>query len=83
MDFIYTRHQVPRGARADAEVGDKLYLIKNVSELRLTYQIKMLAFMAGTRGKKLVVQLPKGAKVHQSLKDFVRDMSGLVRVERA
>lgn len=83
MDFIYTRHQTPRGARADAEVGEKVYLIKSASQLRLTYQIRMLAYMAQTRGKKLVIQLPKHAKVHASLQDFVRDMAGLVKVERA
>ena len=83
MDFVYTKHQTPRGARPDADVSGKLYLIKNVSELRLTYQIKLLAFMAKTKGKKLIVQLPKGAKVHESLRDFVREMSGLVKIERA
>lgn len=83
MDFSYTRHQTPRGAKPDAEVGDKLYLLKNVSSLRLTYQIRVLAFMAHTRGKKLIIQLPKEAKVHESLKNFVRDSGGLVKVERA
>ncbi len=82
MDFIYTSHQVPRGSKPDADIGDKLYLIKNVSQLRLTYQVKMLAYMAKTRGKKLFIQLPKGAKVHASLKNFVNEMSGLVKIER-
>lgn len=82
MDFIYTRHQTPRGAKADAEVGDKVYLIKSASQLRLTYQIRMLAYMAQTHGKKLIIQLPKDAKVHESLRDFVRSMAGLVKVER-
>lgn len=67
----------------DAEVGNKLYLLKNVSSLRLTYQIKLLAFTAQSRGKKLIVQLPKEAKVHESLRSFVRESSGLVKIERA
>jgi hypothetical protein len=82
MEFSYTKHQTPRGARADAEVGDKLYLIKSVSQLRLTYQIKMLTYMAQIRNKKLIIRLPKAAKVHESLKTFVRDMDGLIKVER-
>lgn len=72
-----------RGAKADAEVADKLYLIKNVSELRLTYQARMLTYMAQTRGKKLIIQLPKEAKVHNSLREFVREWSQLVKIERS
>lgn len=83
MEFSYTRHQTPRGSKADAEVGDKLYLIKSVSGLRLTYQIRVLAFMAHERSKKLIVQLPKDAKVHESLRRFVRDSEGLIKIERA
>ena len=82
MEFSYTKHQTPRGAKADAEVGDKVYLIKNVSQLRLTYQIKMLTYMVRTRNKKLIIQLPKAAKVHESLKVFVRSMNGLIKIER-
>lgn len=82
MDYLYTRHQTPRGSKADAEVGDKVYLIKSASQLRLTYQIRMLAYMAQARGKKLIIQLPKDAKIHESLRDFVRDLVGLVKVER-
>jgi hypothetical protein len=82
MEFSYTKHQTLRSARADAEVGDKLYLIKSVSQLRLTYQIKMLTYMAQTRNKKLIIRLPKASKVHESLKTFVRDMDGLIKIER-
>jgi hypothetical protein len=82
MDFFYTANQTPRGAKADAESGDKVYLIKSASQLRLTYQIRMLSYMAQTQKKKLIVQLPKEAKVHESLKGFVRDMAGLVKIER-
>jgi hypothetical protein len=82
MEFFYTKHQTPRGARADAEVGDNLYLIKSVSQLRLTYQIKMLTYMAQMRNKKLIIRLPKAARVHESLKTFVSDMDGLIKIER-
>lgn len=82
MEFSYTKHQTVRGAKADAEVGDKVYLIKGASQLRLTYQIKMLTYMARTRNMKLIIQLPKAAKVHDSLKEFVRSMNGLIKIER-
>ena len=82
MEFFYTKQQTCRGAKADAEVGDKLYLIKRLSELRLTYQISMLAYMAQKRGKKLIVQLSKESKVHASLKEFVINMSGIIKIER-
>jgi hypothetical protein len=83
MRTFYTKHQTPRGAKADAETTDMVYLIKKVSELRLTYQIRTLAYMAKMRGKKLVVQLPKEAKVHDSLRVYVRDMGQLVKIERS
>jgi hypothetical protein len=82
MEFSYTKHQTPRGAKADAEVGDKVYLIKGASQLRLTYQIKMLAYMAQTRGMKLIIKLPKESKAHESLKKFVRELNGLINIER-
>ena len=44
--YRYTRHQVPRGAKADAERDGALFLLKNVSSLRLTYQIRLLTFLA-------------------------------------
>jgi hypothetical protein len=83
IEFIYTRHQTARGARPDAEVNNKLYLIKNVSEMRLTYQIKLLTYLAQLRAKKLIVQLPSQANVHASLRDFVRSHGGIVEIERA
>jgi hypothetical protein len=82
-EFAYTRHQTLRGAKPDADVGGKLYLIKNVSEMRLTYQIRVLAYLAHAQSKKLIVQLPKQATVHASLRDFVRSANGLVKIERA
>ena len=83
MEFVYTKHQTPRGARPDAEVGGKLYLLKSALQLRLTYQIKMLSHMAQTGGKKLIIQLPKTALVQPCLRTFIRSMNGLVKIERS
>jgi len=82
MEFSYTKHQTPRGAKADNEAGDKVFLIKGVSQLRLTYQIKLLAYMVQTQQKKLIIKLPKDAKIHASLKAFVRDLNGIIKIER-
>jgi hypothetical protein len=82
VKFTYTRHQTPRGSIPDAETRDALYLLKNVSEMRLTYQIKLLAFMAHSKKKKLILRLPACAKIHQTLRDYIRELSGLVKIER-
>ena len=80
---MYTRHQTARGARPDADVNGKFYLIKKVSEMRLTYQIRVLTYAAKTTGRKLVIQLPPEAKVHTTLRDFVREHADIVKIERA
>jgi hypothetical protein len=82
MDFLYTKHQTARGTRADAEIEDKLFLIKSPSLLRLTYQIRLLTHVAHSRGKKLVILVPKPSKIHDSLKYFIRENPELIKVER-
>lgn len=66
----------------DAVVGDKLYLIKNVSILRLTYQIRMLRFIATMQQKKVVIRVPAGAVIHSTLKEFLRMNSKIAKIER-
>ena len=82
IEFRYTKHQTARGARPDNEVEDKLYLIKNVSEMRLTYQIRILADLARRRGQRLVVRLPRQARVHPSLRDFLSLHKETIKTER-
>ena len=82
LDFRYTRHQVARGAKADAERNDSFFLLKNVSLLRLTYQIRVLAFRAKDTGRKLVIRVPANCKVHPSLRDFQKEHSKFVRIEK-
>lgn len=81
MDFKYTRHQVPRGTRPDAETSDKLYLIKNASVLRATYQIRLLALRAVELRKKLVLRVPKSCKFHPSLKTLIRTTGNTIKRE--
>ena len=82
VDYRYTKHQVARGARADAERSDSLFLLKNVSMLRLTYQIRLLAFRAQDTGRKLVIRVPSKCKIHPSLRDFQKEFPKIVRIEK-
>jgi hypothetical protein len=77
----YTRREIPRGAFADAESHEEVLLLKNVSGLRLTYQIRLLTFRALSSQKTLIVKIPKGCMVHQSLRDFAAQSPGIIRIE--
>ena len=82
MELRYTRHQVPRGTRADAEGADRLVIVKNVSKLRATYQIKLLAFRAAETGKKLVIAVPKQCRIEGTLRDLARQLPKTIRIEK-
>jgi hypothetical protein len=82
MHFRYTKAQVPRGAFADAEASDKIYLFKNVPSLRLTYQIRLLTFRATETNRKLVIRVPKRCKIDSSLRDYVTGFPKTIRIER-
>jgi hypothetical protein len=81
MQFKFTRHQVPRGARPDAETTDKIYLIKNVLTLRATYQVKLLTYKAEESRKKLVLKVPKECQFHSSLKELVKLTGKIIKRE--
>jgi hypothetical protein len=83
VEYKQTQGGKVRGARPDAQVGNRIYLIKLVSSLRLTYQIRLLAFMAYSQKLQLVLRLPKDALVHESLARFVDDLRGVVIIERS
>lgn len=82
MEYNYTKHQIPRGARPDGENYDKLFLLKNVSALRLTYQIRLLALRAVELKRRLVIQVPKACRVHPSLQNFITEHAQAVRIEK-
>lgn len=81
MEPKYTRHQVPRGSRPDAETIDRIYLIKNVSTFRATYQVKLLAFKAVQTYKKLVLKVPPTCQLHTSLKDLIKLTGNAIKRE--
>lgn len=82
MKFRQTSHQIARGSLPDAEIGDKLYLFKRVAELRLTYQIRLLAFRAVQDGKKLVIEVPEECKIHSDLRELMKQHPKNVTVAR-
>lgn len=71
-----------RGSRPDAVRGNEWYLIKLTSHLRLTYQIRLLAFMAHSKGARLTVLLPQQSTVGDDLATFVREHAALVQIRR-
>jgi len=81
MKLRYSAHQVPRGSRPDAVGSGSWYLIKNVPLMRLTYQVRLLAYMAQRNSARLVVVLPPGARVSKDMQAFVRDNP--VMIQRA
>ena len=78
----HTSGQVPRGARPDAIRDNRPYLIKKVDQLRCTYQIRVLTAVAAASGQRLVVVVPKGARLTPDLRQFVRDHKGAITIER-
>jgi hypothetical protein len=81
MHFKYTRHQVPRGSRPDAETFDKIYLIKNLTLFRATYQVRLLAFKAVETQKKLVLKVPPSCRFHDSLTDLIQKTAKTIKRE--
>ena len=68
-----TKRHVARGARPDAEVNNRIYLIKNVSELRATYQIRLLLYRAVQENTKLVLDVPKSCVLSSPLKALAKE----------
>ncbi len=77
-----TRHQTARGTRPDGARGRELILFKNCSELRLTYQIRLLTYFAAQKGLILGIYLPADAVVHRDLDAFCAEHATKVRIIR-
>ena len=78
----YTAHQVARGARADATTPQADYLFKAAGVLHATYQVRLLAFMAASKGRRLIIQVPKHCRRGESLARLMKAHADLIRVER-
>ena len=83
MVHRYSRRQAARGSRPDATDGSSSwYLLKMVSHLRLTYQIKLLTFAAGESGARLIIRVPRACRVSEPLRDFLDAHKARVKLER-
>lgn len=82
MELKQTKHQVARGTRPDAETFNKLLLIKRASELRATYQIRLLTYRAMQEGRKLVVEVPKECKIHSGLRELMKQHPDNITIVR-
>lgn len=83
MEFRQTKHQVARGARPDGEAHDKIVLIKKVTEMRATYQVRLLAYRASQEGKKLVIDVPRECKVHGTLRALAKQLPRTIKITRS
>ena len=73
IELRYTVHQIPRGSRPDAVRSGRWYLIKYVPLMRLTYQVRLLTYLAQQNSARLVVVLPRHARVSKDMRAFVRE----------
>lgn len=78
-----TKRHVARGARPDAVMNNRLYLIKNVSGLRATYQIRLLLYRAVQEGMKLVLDVPKACRLSDDLKALASEHRRNLEITRS
>ncbi|PWU10040.1 MAG: hypothetical protein C5B50_26245 [Verrucomicrobia bacterium] len=78
MQTTASQSRRARGTRPDAIAADKFYLIKNLSMLRATYQIRLLTFFANKSGKRLVLKVPKGCQFAPSLHQLIKSTGAII-----
>jgi hypothetical protein len=83
VEFKQTKHQVARGSQPDGETCDALIIIKNVSELRVTYQVRLLAYRAWQEGKRLVIDVPRECRIHSTLQELHRQLPQTIQITRS
>jgi len=71
-----------RGALADAEANDKIYLFKKSSTLRATYQVRLLLFRAVQEGRRLILVIPQHCELSASLQSLLEANPELIGIER-
>ena len=77
-----TNPQRLRRAQADAATEDALYLIKRVSVMHATYQVRLLAYHAYEEGLKLIIEVPPYCQIAPSLETLMRTIPGVIDIER-
>lgn len=82
IEFRNTKHQTARGSRPDSENHSTLFLFKKVSALGLTYQIRMLTYMAANSQRRLQIRVPRECVLSRLLQAYIREHRKYVYVER-
>ena len=82
MRYKYTKHQVARGALPDAQDARRICIVKNVSVLRATYELRLLTFLASEAGKKLVIVVPKSSIPDKGLSRLITEFSKTIMLEQ-
>lgn len=82
MEYRYTSHQTARGSRPDGVSGSEWLLVKNVPQLRLTYQTRLLTFLASERGARLLVVVPRSTRLSRDMRAFIKRHSRVINVEK-
>ena len=83
MEFALTKRYVARGARPDAEMNNRMYLIKNVSLTRATYQVRLLLYRATQEGTKLSLDVPKACILSSPLKALIKENRRYIEVVKS
>jgi hypothetical protein len=73
---------ITRSVRADAIDDGMLFLFKNATTLRLTYQIRLLVFQAMKMNSRLIIIIPNDCFISNSLDQFVKQYPMHVRIHR-
>jgi hypothetical protein len=68
FEFLSTKHQTARGSLPDARVSNKMFLFKRSSQLHLTYQIRLLTYIAVRDRMKLVIEVPRACQISRALR---------------
>ena len=72
-----------RGTLPDIVTDTQIHLLKNVSILHATYQVRLLAFLAQKREKQLVIHLPSTSTIGATLQALMTKFPGLIAIERS
>lgn len=82
IEFAVSRRQLPRGSLPDFQSDKEMCLFKNVTELRATYQIRLLLYRAVSEGKKLIVEVPEACVLSAPLAELTEKYSEHLEISR-
>lgn len=81
MEFKLTAKGKLRGTKPEVATDSHFHIIKCVSLLRATYQIKLLTYFAVRDRKTLTIHLLKTGRLHHTLEDLMKKAPGTIEVK--